>query len=316
MSLFNVMMLAGLAAVAIPPIIHLLNRRRYEVVDWGAMQFLQVSEVTRRRLLIEELLLMLLRMGLIAALVLAWAGPFAEGWSLSAGPRPNRDVVLIFDGSASMSFKGTGKSAHEQAKEWANWSVGPVTASRAVVAVNQEVTFHTKLLLSGQDEYTPPYEVRLDVDGKFVKNLEAPREAKLKEGQVTLTFSHKFSRPGSHLVTVTVEPDPPPEKRGDGYAVKDYLPIDNHRDFALEVVEPRPILLVDGGPAPAGKTRGGHFLKTALDPQGDEAPVAKVKIVAAKDFDEVSLKAEQKEPEKAKSNPRPQVLILCNVPEL
>src|SRR5437588_7989082 len=96
----NALMLLGLAGLAIPPIIHLLNRRRYEVVDWGAMQFLQVSEVTRRRLLIEELLLMLLRMGLIAALVLAWAGPFSDDWSLSTGRRPNRDVVLIFDGSA------------------------------------------------------------------------------------------------------------------------------------------------------------------------------------------------------------------------
>src|SRR5438128_9047775 len=94
------LLLVGLAALAIPPIIHLLNRRRYEVVDWGAMQFLQVSEVTRRRLLIEELLLMLLRMGLIAALVFAWAGPFTDDWA-ATGTRPNRDVVLIFDGSAS-----------------------------------------------------------------------------------------------------------------------------------------------------------------------------------------------------------------------
>src|SRR5436305_11937790 len=101
MSFFNVMMLTGLAAVAIPPIIHLLNRRRYDVVDWGAMQFLQVSEVTRRRLLIEALLLMLLRMGLIAVLVLAWAAPYSDDWALTTGPRPNRDVVLIVDCSAS-----------------------------------------------------------------------------------------------------------------------------------------------------------------------------------------------------------------------
>jgi hypothetical protein len=72
----NPWMLIGLLAVLIPPIIHLLNRRRYDVVDWGAMQFLQFSEVTRRRLFVEELLLMLLRMGLIAVLVLALAGPF------------------------------------------------------------------------------------------------------------------------------------------------------------------------------------------------------------------------------------------------
>ena len=55
--LLNALMLLGLAGLAIPPIIHLLNRRRFDVVDWGAMQFLQISETTRRRLLIEELLL-------------------------------------------------------------------------------------------------------------------------------------------------------------------------------------------------------------------------------------------------------------------
>src|SRR5947208_7500365 len=120
MSFFNVMMLTGLAAVAIPPIIHLLNRRRYNVVDWGAMQFLQVSETTRRRLLIEEILLMLLRMGLIALMVLALAAPHAVSpFFARVGGRPNRDVVLIFDGSYSMGSADKGKTPHERAKEWA-----------------------------------------------------------------------------------------------------------------------------------------------------------------------------------------------------
>src|SRR5436309_13029540 len=101
----NTWMLFGMAALAIPPLIHLLNRRRYQVVDWGAMQFLQISETTRRRLLIEEILLMLLRMGLIAIMVLALAAPFAVSPLFEAvGGRPNRDVVLIFDGSFSMGF--------------------------------------------------------------------------------------------------------------------------------------------------------------------------------------------------------------------
>src|SRR5919201_1387067 len=91
----NLLMLAGLAAVAIPPLIHLLSRRRYEVVDWGAMQFLKISETTRRRLFIEELLLMLLRMGLIAVLVLALASPYLESTLLANMGRGNRDVVLV-----------------------------------------------------------------------------------------------------------------------------------------------------------------------------------------------------------------------------
>jgi hypothetical protein len=116
----NPWMLMGLSAVFIPPIIHLLNRRRYDVVDWGAMRFLQVSEVTRRRVFLEELLLMLLRMGLIALLVLALAGPFITSSMIARmGARSNRDVVLVFDGSYSMGSTGKEGVPHEKAKKWA-----------------------------------------------------------------------------------------------------------------------------------------------------------------------------------------------------
>src|SRR6516162_6467082 len=118
--LLNAAMLLGLAGLAIPPLIHLLNRRRYDVVDWGAMQFLQISETTRRRLLIEELILMLLRMGLIAIMVLALAAPrmTSEVLAQLAG-RPNRDVVFLFDGSYSMGYSSGLKTPQEVAKEWA-----------------------------------------------------------------------------------------------------------------------------------------------------------------------------------------------------
>src|SRR5258708_35744560 len=72
--LVNLWMLVGLCGLAIPPLIHLLNRRRFQVVDWGAMQFLEISQTKRRRLLIDELLLMLLRMAILALAVLALAG--------------------------------------------------------------------------------------------------------------------------------------------------------------------------------------------------------------------------------------------------
>ena len=104
----------GVAALLIPPLIHLLNRRRFDVVEWGAMQFLQISETTRRRLLIEELLLMLLRISLLAVLVFALAqrvrapgrscpqahaGPVAEGDDQRAqrhGRDEREDVPNVF----------------------------------------------------------------------------------------------------------------------------------------------------------------------------------------------------------------------------
>src|SRR5262249_25938144 len=94
-----------------------LRRRRL-----GAMQFLQISEVTRRKLMLEELLLMVVRMGLLAVLVFALAGPFFEtSLATRLSGRPPRDVVLVFDGSASMGAtdpSGT-RTPHAAAKEWA-----------------------------------------------------------------------------------------------------------------------------------------------------------------------------------------------------
>ncbi len=114
------LMLFGLAALAVPVIIHLLNHRRYQVVDWGAMRFLQMSKVTRRRLFLEEILLMLLRMALLALLPLAFARLiWGADWLAWMQPRPNRDVVLIFDGSSSMNCTADGKTTQDAAKEWA-----------------------------------------------------------------------------------------------------------------------------------------------------------------------------------------------------
>jgi hypothetical protein len=77
MTFLNWAMLAGLAAVAIPIIIHLLNRQRATVVDWGAMRFLMDSMTSRsRRILIEEIILMALRCLAMGLLALALARPF------------------------------------------------------------------------------------------------------------------------------------------------------------------------------------------------------------------------------------------------
>jgi hypothetical protein len=116
----NLALLGGLLAVGIPPLIHLLNRKRFDVVRWGAMQFLQVSQRTRRRVFLEEVLLMLIRMGLIALMVIALAAPIDSGhWFDFLADRGNRDIVLVIDGSASMGYHSPTGTAHDAAKIWA-----------------------------------------------------------------------------------------------------------------------------------------------------------------------------------------------------
>jgi hypothetical protein len=429
------LMLLGLAGVSIPIIIHLLNRRRYQTLDWGAMQFLVISETTRRRLLLEEILLLLLRMGLIAVLVLALAAPFTDSALTRLGIPVNRDVVLIFDGSYSMNFAGSDRTAHERARDWAgayldgltagdsvavlqakqqvvpllgelsqdldrarqaiaqlppprggvdwplavqeahklltrgqhaqqeiiilsdgqrfgwadessllrwellgkfrtqqaheprlwvvnldpdrpsdppNWSLAPLTASRAVASAGQQILFRTALELHGQSDYKPPYRLRLEVDGQPVKNLDAPATAELVKGQIPLSFSHRFTAPGSHLISVLVEPDPPEGQRPAKYRVKDQLPGDNRQDFALEVLPVLPVLLVDGDTSLAPRHRGTDFLRDALAPARDPTPVVRVKVVSIQQFEPAQLTSDMgPEP-----GTKPRVLILANVARL
>ncbi len=76
----NPAMLGGLALAAAPLIIHLLNKRRFEVHEWAAMDFLfQASIMNRRRVRFEDLLILLLRILLIALLVFAVARPLLKG---------------------------------------------------------------------------------------------------------------------------------------------------------------------------------------------------------------------------------------------
>ena len=63
----NAALLAGLAAIALPPIIHLLTRKKFDVAPWAAMQFLDDGNRTRRRMIWDELLLMAVRIGAIAS---------------------------------------------------------------------------------------------------------------------------------------------------------------------------------------------------------------------------------------------------------
>jgi hypothetical protein len=70
-------MLLGLAGILVPVLIHLLTRQTGQAIDWGAMNFLRDSLVTRnRRIHLEDALLMAARCLLVGLLAMALARPF------------------------------------------------------------------------------------------------------------------------------------------------------------------------------------------------------------------------------------------------
>jgi hypothetical protein len=110
--------LLGLAALAVVPLlIHLLHRRRPKPLAWGAMRLVRLAhERTRRRTRLENLLLLLLRMAIVASCALFLArpllGPAAAGSAIEA---EQRDAVVILDASASMQCAEQGESAFARA---------------------------------------------------------------------------------------------------------------------------------------------------------------------------------------------------------
>ncbi len=102
----NLAILFGLFALAVPIVLHWLQRRRFDVLDWGAMQFLPDSIVAQRRRWLDEVLLMLMRMAMLALIVVALATPVSTSpWLAPLRDRSTRDIVLVLDGSYSMDVR-------------------------------------------------------------------------------------------------------------------------------------------------------------------------------------------------------------------
>src|SRR3954469_22973856 len=69
------------AAIGVPVIIHLLNRRRFKIVEWAAMRFLlQAQKKTSRRIRLEQLILLMVRCALVLLVACAMMAvtPWAE----------------------------------------------------------------------------------------------------------------------------------------------------------------------------------------------------------------------------------------------
>ena len=97
----------GLAAVSLPIIIHLLNRRRFKIRDWAAMKFLLDSiRKNRRRLRIEEMILLAIRclaVGLLGMAIGRFTGCDTINKATSGiMPQAQQNVVFIVDDTVSM----------------------------------------------------------------------------------------------------------------------------------------------------------------------------------------------------------------------
>ena len=109
--------LVGLLAASLPIVIHLLNRRRLQRIQFPAVRFILLSQKRiSRSYRLRHWLLLALRTLAVVFLVLLLANPiFQTGAGLFAGGGPVSLVVLL-DNSLSMTWSGDG-NGFKQAKE-------------------------------------------------------------------------------------------------------------------------------------------------------------------------------------------------------
>ena len=117
MSFMNLALLGGVAAAAIPILVHLISKSRYREVKWGAMHLIELTlKSQQRRLRFENWLLMLVRCAILVLLALCMARPILKG-AAALWSNAKTSLVIVLDNSYSLDYEGTGGTNFELARK-------------------------------------------------------------------------------------------------------------------------------------------------------------------------------------------------------
>ncbi|HUI63493.1 MAG TPA: BatA domain-containing protein [Bacteroidota bacterium] len=121
MTFLNPLVLLGLAAAAIPVLLHLLNLRKLRTVEFSSVRFLKdLQKSSMRRIRIRQILLLVIRTLLIVAIVSAFARPTLRGsFGASAATAAASTMIVIVDDSPSMAVRDDRGTAFARAQQTA-----------------------------------------------------------------------------------------------------------------------------------------------------------------------------------------------------
>lgn len=118
MSFLAPLFLVGLSAIAIPVLVHLIQRERKRVVEFPSLMFIRripYQSVRRRR--IRHWWLLMMRAAALALIAFAFARPFLRQNAIAAAAAGGaREMVILLDQSASMGYADHWQRAQEAAR--------------------------------------------------------------------------------------------------------------------------------------------------------------------------------------------------------
>jgi len=140
----NGIFLAGLAAAAIPIIIHLLQRRRLQRLEFSDLRFLApLNQQRMRSLNLRRLWLLVLRVLIVALTALAMARPSIRGGLTRLVPtQAHTSVMLLLDTSYSMRSEGPEGMTFAAAREAALQILGQLQPGDEVSLMTFDETAH------------------------------------------------------------------------------------------------------------------------------------------------------------------------------
>jgi hypothetical protein len=105
MTFLQPLLLLALPLIAMPLVIHLLNQRRHQTIEWAAMHFLRKAKRLNTGVAkLRYWLIMALRTAAVAGVILALSRPISTGWLGSVGTS-DRAVLIVLDRSPSMELQ-------------------------------------------------------------------------------------------------------------------------------------------------------------------------------------------------------------------
>src|SRR5687768_14003638 len=133
MSFITPLFFAALAALAIPVLIHLIQREKKQILRFPSLMFVQrvpYKSVQRRR--IHNWLLLMVRLAALALIILAFARPFFERQDMTPTGTGAREVVVLLDQSYSIGYADRWERARAAAYEAIN-GLGPADRGSVVL---------------------------------------------------------------------------------------------------------------------------------------------------------------------------------------
>ena len=183
----NSAFLLAVSAAVLPLVIHLISRRRVEIVEFSSIRFLKELERKKiRRVKLRQIALLIVRTLIILAIALAAARPTLSGPLAAGAGRARTSVAIVLDASASMARAGEGGGLFERARAAAHEVVGLlaegdqaflVTAGTPPGHVIEGGTFSRTALAAAIDRLQPGHEAT-DYSGALGLALEALLESR------------------------------------------------------------------------------------------------------------------------------------------